>query len=129
MNGTDPGPRWFAPLAFGSGLAIVPWIVRLAVGPSPHRLAGRLAWVTLDVAEAALLVATGVRARRGNPRWRHNARNAAALLVADAAIDLATARGPHVTRARWMAALVELPGAAVLLGAARRPPLREHRDR
>lgn len=114
----QPAPAVAARALTGAGLALLPWIAWLAFGP-PQPPPGRWAWVAVDTAEAALLLTTARDLRNGHPRWRRTAVATGALLIADATLDLATARGGHRSRALAMAALVELPGAALLLAAAR----------
>ncbi|MFD7974295.1 hypothetical protein [Streptomyces sp. NPDC059071] len=97
----------------GAGLALLPWLGYLAGTLPPVEAAG---WVTLDTLEAATLLTAGTRVLRQDRACRVPAAASAALLVADACIDLATASpGAERTAAVVMAALAELPLAALCL--------------
>ncbi|MFF0423358.1 hypothetical protein ACFYUJ_02945 [Streptomyces sp. NPDC004520] len=104
----------------GAGLALLPWLGYLA-GTLPP--AGAAAWVSLDALEAAALLTAGSRLLRGDARHRAPAAAAAALLLADACADLATAAaGPDLAVAVAMAVCAELPLAALCAAIAARPP-------
>jgi hypothetical protein len=110
--------RRLQPVAFAlvlGGLLLVPWTLYLA-GALPHTTRARnwsLMWTGLDIAEAVGLALTGVLLWR---RSRHRALPAAftaALLAADAWIDVTTSAPGHArTLAIVMAALIEIPAAA-----------------
>ncbi|MFJ6347907.1 hypothetical protein ACIQKB_00320 [Streptomyces sp. NPDC092046] len=102
----------------GAGLVLLPWLGYLAGTLPPVEAA---AWVTLDALEAAALLTAGSRLLTGDPRHRAPAAAAAALLLADACVDLATAApGPELITAVAMAALAELPLAALCVTLAAR---------
>ncbi|MER8046684.1 hypothetical protein [Streptomyces sp. NPDC094032] len=100
----------------GAGLVLLPWLGYLAGTLPPAEAA---AWVALDALEAAALLTAGARLLTGDPRHRAPAGAAATLLLADACIDLATAApGPELATAVAMAALAELPLAALCVTLA-----------
>lgn len=106
--------RWPGYALIACGVALVPWLVALAVNlPStaatPH---WTVAWVGLDSMEAAALIATGVLTLRRSPRRAALAGATAMLLVVDAWFDMTTASGGDFTAALIMALTAELPLAA-----------------
>ncbi|MFI8767631.1 hypothetical protein ACIGN6_22350 [Streptomyces sp. NPDC053792] len=104
----------------GAGLALLPWLGYLAGTLPPAEAA---AWIGLDALEAAALLTAGSRLMRGDARHRVPAAAAAALLLADACVDLATsAGGPELAVAVAMAVLAELPLAVLCAVIAARPP-------
>ncbi|MEK2475024.1 hypothetical protein [Streptomyces noursei] len=110
--------RWQGRILVGSGLALLPWLGYLA-GTLPPVEA--IAWVTLDVLEAVALLAAGTRLWRAGLRHRAPAAAAAALLLADVCVDVATAApGPELAVAAVMAVAAELPLAALCGWLARR---------
>lgn len=119
-----------ARLLFACGLALLPWLVVLAttlpaVAEAPRRQA---AWVGLDALEAVCLLTTGTLAARGDPRQAPAAAATAALLVVDAWFDTTTApAGGELAVAVGMAALVELPLAALCTRLALRAHASETR--
>ncbi|MFI1200590.1 hypothetical protein ACH4VR_14240 [Streptomyces sp. NPDC020883] len=103
--------RWTGRVLTAAGLALVPWLGYLTGTLPPSEAA---VWVALDTLEAAALIIAGTRLLRTDPRHRAPAAVAAALLVADACIDLATATpGPELAAATAMAFAAELPLAAL----------------
>ncbi|MBM4791128.1 hypothetical protein HXP44_03355 [Streptomyces sioyaensis] len=111
--------RWQGRILTGAGLALLPWLGYLAGTLPPAEAA---AWVALDALEAAALLAAGHRLLRGDTRHRAPAAAAAALLLADACIDLATAApGQELATAIAMAVGAELPLAALCAALAVRP--------
>ncbi|WP_329564039.1 hypothetical protein [Kitasatospora sp. NBC_01266] len=100
----------------GAGLALLPWIVVLAL--TLHHAAG---WVVLDVAEAAALLGAARLLRTGHRLHRPVAALAAVLLLADAGWDVGTAGARSALLvALAMAVLAELPLAALCAGLALR---------
>ncbi|WP_018537873.1 MULTISPECIES: hypothetical protein [unclassified Streptomyces] len=108
--------RWTGRVLIAAGLALLPWLGYLAGTLPPAEAA---AWVALDTLEAAALLTAGTRLLRSDPRHRAPAAVAAALLLADACIDLATAApGPELAAATAMALAAELPLTALCVGLA-----------
>ncbi|MGW5102720.1 hypothetical protein [Streptomyces sp. NPDC004100] len=111
--------RWHGRVLAGAGLVLLPWLGYLAATLPPAEAA---AWVALDALEAAALLTAGSRLLHGDPRHRVPAAAAAALLLADACLDLATAApGPELATAAAMALCAELPLAALCATLAARP--------
>jgi hypothetical protein len=107
---------WLGRALIASGLAMIPWLVMLAVRlPSSARAAHwSTTWVGLDILEALGLVTTGVLIRRGDGRSSLAAATAATSLLVDAWFDVTTAAaGPDLATAILMAALLELPIATL----------------
>ncbi|MDH6131697.1 hypothetical protein P3T37_001071 [Kitasatospora sp. MAA4] len=103
-----------------AGLALLPWIVVLAV-----TVRGSYGWVALDVAEAGCLLGAARLLHRGHVLHRPVAALAAALLTADACCDVRTAGpGAALLVAVLMALLAELPLAAFCATLALRPARR-----
>ncbi len=94
------------------GLGLVPWTASLAAR-------GEWGWATLDVAEAAGLITTGMLVRRGRS-VRVLATTTAALLLADAGVEIVLAHRGELTLAFPLARAVfaEIPTAAMCLRAA-----------
>ncbi|NUS81364.1 MAG: hypothetical protein HOY75_01075 [Streptomyces sp.] len=108
-------------MLFGSGVALVPWLVVLATTLPPTAQVGHwnVAWVGLDALEAVGLVATGLLRRRGDDRHRLTAAATSALLVVDAWFDTVTAApGTELAAALAMAVGAELPLAALCAALA-----------
>ncbi|MDH6118676.1 hypothetical protein [Kitasatospora sp. GAS204B] len=100
----------------GAGLALLPWIVVLAL--TLRHAAG---WVALDLAEAAALLGAAWLLRTDHRLHRPIAALAAVLLLADAGWDIGTAGEPGaLLSALAMAAGAELPLAALCVGLALR---------
>ena len=108
--------RWVAPVFALCSLALLPWIVVLAV-TLPHRAVSHhydLAWAGYDVGLAAALGATAVTALRRSRLLPVASSAAGALLLADAWFDVVTsAPGGARLESLAMALLVELPLAAL----------------
>lgn len=119
----DIAPKWVPVLFATLGIALVPWIVILAlrlpaVQPAVHY---RVAWVGFDIALFATLVAVGSTALRGSTWLQPTALTAAVLLTLDAWFDIMTsASGRPMLEAILDAGLVELPLAALSLYVSRR---------
>jgi hypothetical protein len=114
--------RW-AGLLFGlCALALVPWIVVIAVTLPSRQLSPNydLAWAGFDVMLFAALASTAVSALRRSGYVGMAASWTAALLVTDAWFDVMTApSGAGRVEAIAMALLVELPLAATCVWLAR----------
>ncbi|MEJ2865592.1 hypothetical protein [Actinomycetospora flava] len=111
--------RRFLLLAALGSLVLVPWIGVLAA-TLPHRYEARhwtLAWVGFDVALMAGLAVTAWMAWRARPALVVPALITATLLVCDAWFDTTTAQRSDVLVSALSALLLELPMAAVLVGA------------
>jgi hypothetical protein len=113
---------WIVPLFGLAALALVPWVVILAlVLPSAHNSEHwDIAWAGFDVALALLLLTVAVATWRRSP-WLEGAATAAAtLLLVDAWFDVLTSSTrAEVVVAIVEAALVELPLAVLCLLLAR----------
>lgn len=100
----------------GSAFVLLPWMVVLGL-TLPATVSARhwsSAWIGLDVMETTGLAATALLMMRRDARVAMSASATAALLVADAWFDMATAQ-PKLAyvQAMVLALLVELPLAAV----------------
>ncbi len=108
--------RWLL-LVFGAvAIGLLPWIAYLgATLPSKHLAHHwQIAWVGLDIAEVAALVATCVALLRNSPAVTVLASVAGTLLVCDAWFDVLTARpGSDLAWALAFALIAELPLAAL----------------
>jgi phosphoribosylamine---glycine ligase len=110
--------RWLGLGFTAAGVALLPWLVYLAVSLPASARAWHwpAAWAGLDAMEAAGLLATGFLLLRRDVRWRLAALPTAGLLLADAWFDVTTAppgTGELVSLA--MALAVELPVAALCM--------------
>ena len=108
--------RWLLLVLGLVAVALVPWIGYLsATLPSEHVVHHwQIAWVGLDLAEAAALVATFVALLRESPAVTVLASIAGTLLVCDAWFDVVTAQpGSELAWALAFAFLAELPLAAL----------------
>jgi hypothetical protein len=108
-------------VALAVGLFLLPWsvVLGMTLPASTFVPDWSLAWMGLDLAEAAAALLTAVLLRRGSPRASLPAMAGAGLLFADAWFDVCTSPdGPS----RWLAvgeALgVELPLAAAAVWLA-----------
>jgi hypothetical protein len=89
-------PRWLAPLAVLCAVALVPWIVYLAM-VLPHRTRSvhyDVAWVGFDIAMWFVLAALAWCAIRRRPATAQLAAVAATMLVVDAWFDVVTTANP-----------------------------------
>lgn len=100
---------WYAVLLLAAGGLLLPWLAVLAL----TRPDMTLAWVGLDAMEAVALVGAGVLALRRHPLLSPAAALTAALLVADAWFDTTTSSGADLVVALVLAAVAELPLAAL----------------
>lgn len=113
---TSRSTRRIGRLLVASGLGLLPWMYVLAAGLPAVMTAPRwpVAWIGLDILEAAGLIATGLLAARGDRRHALAAAATAALLVVDAWFDTMTATShADLAAAIAMALCPELPLAAV----------------
>jgi len=111
------------PLLIVSGLALLPWLVWLAVMLPKHYSAHHywLSWVGFDVALATSLVLTGRHRMSGDLRVARSAAVATSLLVVDAWFDvLNAATNSDRIGAVALAVLVELPLAGLTWRLTRR---------
>ena len=121
----SPPRRWPGYVLVACGVALVPWLVVLAVGLPTTATASHwaLAWVGLDSMEALGLIATGVLTLRRDQRRPVVAAATAMLLVVDAWFDVTTAAaGSDFGSALAMALGAELPLALICAALALRPP-------
>jgi hypothetical protein len=103
-------------LLITAGLGLIPWLTALVTMLPATALAYHWgdAWAGLDVLESAGLLATGVAMIRHDRRLCLAAAVTAALLAADAWLDVATAApGPAQAIALAMALGAELPCSAL----------------
>jgi hypothetical protein len=125
---TDDRPitRIAGPLFVALSVLLVPWTVFIAVALPSRQLSSNydVAWAGFDVLLCGGLAATGYFALRRS-QWLPEAATATAtMLVVDAWFDLTTApSGRDLVAAIVLAALVELPLAALCLVLARRGQL------
>jgi hypothetical protein len=107
-----PLPRWVAVVFAGASLAILPWVVVLAV-TLPSRVEAahwRVIWVGFDLLLVLALGATAIRVVRRSPLTMVPATAAGTLLVCDAWFDtLTAATGGERLVAVLLALLLELP--------------------
>ena len=113
----NPGePRWLGRALIAAGLAMIPWLIALAVElPSSSRAQHwSTAWVGLDTMETLGLVTTGVLLRLRDRRCCLAAAATAALLLADVWFDVTTAAsGADRLAAVLLAVLLEVPAASL----------------
>jgi hypothetical protein len=105
-------PRHLGLMLTVAGIAMVPWLVVLAVTLPARTAVGNwsFVWVGMDSLEAVALTATGLLLRRGDPRASLTAAAAAVLLLVDAWFDVLTAApGSDRLVAVAMAAAAEVP--------------------
>ena len=119
---TVPGPaasslivRWAGPAFLLCSLVLIPWTVYLWFSLPSRQLSPHynIAWVGFDVLLIAALGATGYFALRGSRYLAISAAAASALLIVDAWFDIMTSPRRQIPEAIVLAALVELPLAAV----------------
>jgi hypothetical protein len=108
--------RWLLLTLGVVAVALLPWIAYLSLTlPSKHVVHHwQVAWVGLDIAEAAALIATFVALLKRSPAVTVLASIAGTLLVCDAWFDVITAQeGSDLAWALAFALLAELPLAAL----------------
>lgn len=109
-------PRWVRRLTALCALALVPWIVYLALVLPKHARASHydIAWVGFDAAMCLALGALAFSAARRRPSTGPLAAVTATLLVVDAWFDVITSSNQsQFTTALLSAVLIELPLAAL----------------
>jgi hypothetical protein len=115
------GPPWLGRGLVVAGLAMIPWLVVLAVTlPASARAAHwPAAWIGLDSLEGLGLLATGLLLIRRDDRCCLTAAAASALMLTDAWFDVTTASpGPALAMAIAMAACVEIPVSLICASVA-----------
>lgn len=114
--------RVFAAFVTGCCVALIPWIVFLAVRLPHHYVAAHwaLTWVGFDLALLVGLAATAWAAWRRRQLLVATAVVTATLLCCDAWFDVTTATGTGTVVSVGSAVLVELPLAVLLFRVARR---------
>lgn len=111
---TPAGTVWAARVMVVTGVLLVPWLVVLALTlPSMA-----IAWVGMDAMEAAGLVTTGLLVLRRHPLRTAAAAVTATLLLVDAWFDITTSSGVDLVFALVLAAVAELPLAALCAAVA-----------
>lgn len=111
-----PLPRWLGPLATLCAVALVPWIVYLAVNLPRHARTSHydIAWVGFDLAMWAVLAALAVASIRRRPAVTPLAAVAATMLVVDAWFDVVTASDrQQLSMSIASAVVLELPLAVI----------------
>ena len=106
----------------GAALIEVLWTIYIGIDLPPHYVAihWNLAWVGLDVAQIAKLLASAWAAWKRRAILSLFATSAATLLVVDAWFDVTTARRGDILQSILFAVLLELPWAFVLFWLTRR---------
>lgn len=115
-----PLPRWLPAVSVGLGAALVPWIAWL-LATLPRRTVPQnwhISNAGLDLALALILAASSIALLRRWPVAPALTAMAAALLLRDAWFNVLTARPGHATLALAVAAVLELPLAALCLSVA-----------
>jgi hypothetical protein len=109
--------RWIAPALALVAVGLIPWTIWLTTELPSHEDVHNwdLAWGGLDLMLAAALAATAFTGWRRDPLLRPAAASTATLLVVDAWFDLLTARGHDFAWALVLAAVAELPLAALCI--------------
>lgn len=118
----QPAPRWVAPVFGLLALLTLPWIGYLALTLPHHAVTVhyRAAWVGFDLGLVAMLALTAWYAYRGHRLVVPAAGGTATMLLVDAWFDVVTTpAGPDLALSILLAALVELPLAAVCVWIAR----------
>jgi len=116
-----PLPRWLAPAALACIVAMVPWIVYLAVTIPQHSRAEHydIAWIGFDCAMWMVLAALALCAWRRSPATGAVAAVAATMLCVDGWFDVTTADGHGELVVALVEALcVELPLALICVWVA-----------
>ncbi len=112
------GPRWVPPLFLVLAIALVPWIVYIALSLPSRTVADhyRLAWVGFDILLLVTLSRTAWLAFKGSRQVELPATATATLLIVDAWFDITTSHpGWPQMEAIALALFVELPTAALAL--------------
>jgi hypothetical protein len=107
--------RWLVRLLAVGAAGLIPWTLWLATSLPERRVAHHydIAWVGFDIALAVAFAATAWTALRGS-RWLvPSASVTAAMLLCDAWFDVVTSGPGERLEAILLAALAELPLAAV----------------
>jgi hypothetical protein len=115
------GRPWLGRGLAVAGLAMIPWLVVLAVTlPASARAAHwPAAWIGLDSLEGLGLLATGLLLIRGDDRCCLTASATSALVLTDAWFDVTTASpGPALAMAIAMAACIEIPVSLICASVA-----------
>jgi hypothetical protein len=109
--------RWTGPLFALFSLVLVPWTIFLAYSLPSQQVSTNYdaAWAGFDVLEALALVSTAYFALRRSRYLATAATATATLLVVDAWFDVLTTPGLRRIESMLLAALVELPLAAVCI--------------
>ncbi len=107
--------RWAGPAFALGSVTMLPWTVYLAYSLPTRQVSADydIAWAGFDVLLMGMLAATGFFALRRSRYLAITASAAAALLVMDAWFDVVTSPAGQRGEALVLAALVELPLAAV----------------
>ena len=114
LDESDVSP-WVARGFIFCSLVLIPWIVYLAFSLPVRQVSHHYdaAWVGFDVFELIALGATGYLALRRSRYLALAAASAATLLVCDAWFDVLTSSRHEMLESVVLAAVIELPLAAV----------------
>ncbi len=109
--------RWAGPLFTLFALIMVPWTVYIGESLPRRQLSPHydVSWAGFDIMLLAALAATGYFALRRSRYLSMAATATAALLVVDAWFDLMTTPSGQIAQSIVLAAVVELPLAAVCI--------------
>ena len=116
-------PWWAGPLFLFLAVALVPWIIYLALTLPSHTESShyRTAWVGFDVLLVLALGRTAWLAIQGRRQMEFTAAVSATLLVVDAWFDIMTSKaGAPQMEAIFLAVFVELPAAFLALYLSQR---------
>jgi hypothetical protein len=107
--------RWAGPAFILCSVVLIPWTIYLGFTLPNRQLSPHynIAWAGFDVLELVALGATGYFAQRRSRYLALTSAAAATLLVVDAWFDIMTSPRGQVLMAIVLAAVVELPLAAV----------------
>jgi hypothetical protein len=111
----SPIVRWAGPAFVLCSVILVPWTIYLGLSLPNRQLSPHynIAWVGFDVLELIALGSTGYFALRHSRYLALTSAAAATLLVVDAWFDIMTSPRNQILQAIILAAVVELPLAAV----------------
>jgi hypothetical protein len=115
LSDNSPIVRWAGPAFILFSLVLIPWTVYLGLSLPSRQLSRHynIAWVGFDVMEMIALGTTGYFSIRHSRYLALTAAAAATLLIVDAWFDVLTSPRHQIIQAVVLAALIELPLAAI----------------